>query len=651
MPEKDHVIVGTAGHIDHGKSALVRALTGTDPDTLPEEKKRGMTIELGFVFLDDPGYEKQIVFIDVPGHEKFVRTMAAGASNIDAALLVIAADEGVAVQTREHFDILQLLGIRLGAVALTKSDLVDEARLAELAASVRSFVRGSFLADAPIIPVSSLTGVGVAEVKAVLQSLGREVEPRQDSGIFRMPIDRVFTIQGFGTVVAGTVLAGTVKTGDRVEVFPEGLKSRVRGVQVHGAKKEESAVGKRTALNLQDIRKDDLRRGQVAAAEGSLTPTLRLDARLDVLRSAAAEVKHRDRIRLHIGTDEVIARVAVLEGQTVAPGATGLVQFILESPTTALPGDRFVIRTFSPLVTIGGGFVLDAAPAKHKRMSVPVLEGIRRLEGDTAEAVEQVFLQSGPAPMGAREAALKLGRSEAEVARAADALLRDGRLVRIGSETPEVYVSAGTFASLCEKLVGIVEAYFEANPTKPLMPYSDVRAAFLKIGVAVLLKPLLDDLARRDRIIRRESEVGLPGREARVDPAEQRLRAGVEGAYRSAKFAPPLEDDVRRRLGLNPSEFRAAEAALVKDGTLVRLGPKVIYHREAVEAVREVVLGLIERHAAVTIAELRDRLNLSRKYAQAVLEYFDRTGLTKRVADRHVLNQRASKDGTGSTKR
>ena len=640
MPEKDHVIVGTAGHIDHGKSALVRALTGKDPDTLPEEKKRGMTIELGFVFLDDPGYEKQLVFIDVPGHEKFVKTMAAGASNVDLALLVVAADEGIAVQTREHFDILQLLGIRLGLVALTKSDLVDEARLDGLTAAVRSFVHGSFLADAPILPVSSVTGAGLDEVKAHLQALGRKVRPRPDNGIFRMPVDRVFTIQGFGTIVAGTVLSGTVKTGDRIVVYPEKLVSRVRGVQVHGTRKEESSIGRRTALNLQDLRKEALRRGQVAAAEGSLAPTLRLDARLEVLRSAAKEVKHRDRVRLHIGTDEVIARVAMLEAPSVAPGGSGLVQFVLESPTTALPGDRFAIRTFSPLVTIGGGRVLNAAPARHKRMSPPVIEGLRRLEAGTAQAVEQVFLQSGPAPMDAREAALKIGLGEAEVVRAAAALLRDGRLVRIGTETPEVYISAGTFSSLSAKLLEIIRGYFQANPSKSSMPYSDLRAGFLKLGGAALLKQLLEALARRSLIVRRPSEVGLPGREAKVDPAEQRLRARVEGAYRSAKFAPPLEEDVRRRLGLNPSDFRAVEATLVKDGTLVRLGPKVVYHREAVEAVREVVLGLIERHAAVTIAELRDRLNLSRKYAQAVLEYFDRIGMTKRVEDRHVLNRK-----------
>jgi selenocysteine-specific elongation factor len=640
MPEKDHVIIGTAGHIDHGKSALVKALTGTDPDTLPEEKERGMTIELGFVFLDDPGYEKQIVFIDVPGHEKFVKTMAAGASNIDAALFIIAADEGISVQTREHFDILQLLGIMLGAVALTKSDLVDETRLAELTGAVRNFVRGSFLENVPIIPVSSVTGQGLSDVKKALQAIGRAVEKRPDSGIFRMPIDRVFTIQGFGTVVAGTVLGGQVRAGDRVEIFPDGLKSRVRGIQVHKEKKDASGIGRRTALNLQDVKKEDLRRGQVVGAEGSLVPTVRLDARLDVLRSAEKEVKHRDRVRLHVGTDEVIARLAVLEGQTVAPGGSAMIQLILESPTVALPGDRFVIRSFSPLVTIGGGQILDANPKKHKRFSGQVLEGMKRLGGAARDAAEQVFLQAAGTPLTVKEAALKLGRSEAEVEGSVKELLEEVRLVLIGREKPETYIHRSVYAALTEKVAADVRKYFEVNPSRPLIPYSDVRAEFLKQGDAQTLKFIVDDLCQTNVLFRREAQVGLVGHVARLKPADQQIAARIEGAFHSARFAPPLEEDVRRMVALTPSAFKNILDTLVREGKIIRLGAKVTYHREALDAAREAVLGLIARRGSVTIAELRDRLNLSRKYAQAILEYFDKTGLTKRIEDRHVLNKK-----------
>jgi selenocysteine-specific elongation factor len=640
MADKDHVIVGTAGHIDHGKSALVKALTGTDPDTLPEEKARGMTIELGFVFLDDPGYAKQIVFIDVPGHEKFVKTMAAGASNIDAALLVVAADEGIAVQTREHFDILRLLGVRLGAIALTKSDLVDEARLAELTAAVRHFVRGSFLADAPVVPVSALTGAGLPALKAVLREIGARVPPRADSGIFRMPIDRVFTMHGFGTVVAGTVLGGTVRAGDRVVIYPEGLVTRVRGVQVHGSKAEASGVGRRTALNLQDVAKEDLRRGQVAAAEGSLAPTARLDARLDVLPSAGREIKHRERVRLHIGTDEVMARISVIGGAAVAPGTSAPVQLILERPTVALPGDRFAIRLFSPVVTVGGGQVLDANPEKHKRFSGRVLEGLEKLGGSARDAVDQMFAQAGGTPQTARDVALKAGRPESEVADAAAALLAEGRLVAVVTEKPAKYLHAGIRDRLADGLVASVRAFFKANPSRETIPFSNVRAEFLAQSDAPTLKHVLDELVARKVLFRRDTEVGLVGRETKLDPVEEELRRRVEGVFRGARFSAPLEDEVRAKLGLNPSVFNPVLNGLIRSGALVRLAPKVTYHRETLDEARAAVAGLIERHGSVSIAELRDRLDLSRKYAQAILEHFDRTGFTKRVGDRHLPAER-----------
>jgi len=640
MTDLDHVIIGTAGHIDHGKSALVRALTGTDPDTLPEEKARGMTIELGFVFLDDPAYPKQLVFIDVPGHEKFVRTMAAGASNVDAALFIVAADEGIAVQTREHFDILRLLDVKFGVIALTKCDLVDETRLAELTASVRGFVRGSFLADAPIIPVSALTGAGVAEIKAALQEIGRRVGPRPDSGVFRMPVDRVFTMRGFGTVVAGTILSGGVSAGDRIEIYPEGLKTRVRGVQVHGSKADRSAIGRRTALNLQDAAKEDLRRGQVAAAEGSLAPTARLDVRLDVLPSAPREIKHRERVRLHIGTDEVMARLSIIGGQTIAPGDTAAVQLVLERTAVALPGDRFVIRSFSPIVTIGGGRVLDAAPEKHKRFSGGVLEGLGKLGGTARDAVEQMFAKAGGEPQTVPGIARKLGRSEPEIAEAVSALLAGCSLVALPGEKPERYLHESAYARLSEGLVAAVRAYFEKNPFRPAMPYSDLRAEFLKAGDAPTLKLILDGLVSSGVLVRKDAEIGLAGREAKVDPAEAGLRSRIGGAFRSARFTSPPEDDVRARLGLNPSAFNPVLSGLLRSGELVRLAPKVIYHRETVEAARAAVAGLIERHGSVTIAELRDRLDVSRKFAQAILEYFDKTGFTMRVEDRHVLARR-----------
>ena len=457
-----------------------------------------------------------------------------------------------------------------------------------------------------------------------------------------MPVDRVFTMQGFGTVVAGTILAGSVRAGDRVEIYPEGLKTRVRGLQVHGSKTDRSAVGKRTALNLQDVAKEDLRRGQVAAAEGSLVPTARLDARLDVLASAPREIKHRDRVRLHIGTDEVMARLSVIGGQTVAPGASAAVQLVLERPAVALPGDRFVIRSFSPIVTIGGGRVLDAAPEKHKRFSRGVLDGLEKLGGSSREAVEQMFAQAGGEPQAVADIARRLGRGEDEVAAAVTALAAGGDLVAVAGEKPERYLHCSVLARLGDRLVVSVRDYFEKNPYRAAMPYSDLRAEFLKGSSAPVLKLMLDGLVAAGVLVRRESEIGLAGREAKTDPVEAERRARVEGAFRSARFSAPLEDEVRAKLGLNPSVFNPVLNALLRSGELVRLAPKVIYHRDTLEAARVAVAGLIERRGSVTIAELRDRLDLSRKYAQAILEYFDKTGFTRRVEDRHVPAKRPS---------
>ena len=389
------MIVGTAGHIDHGKTALVKALTGIDADTLAEEKKRGITIELGFVFLDSPESKRQVVFIDMPGHERLIKTMVAGASNIDAALLVIAADEGINVQTHEHFDILKLLNIKRGLIALTKVDLVDESRIEDLTVQVRNFVQGTFLEKSCIIPVAAVSGKGVEDVRSELLHLAELTEERYDSGVFRMPVDRVFTMSGFGTVVAGTVLSGQVKIGDRVEVYPEKKISRVRGIQVHHSRTEQSVIGRRTALNLPDIKKDELHRGQTVALPGTLFPTQRLDGTLSILKSTKKGLKNRTRVRLHVGTTEVICRVVLLDKDILQPGEKGFAQFLLESEAVAMRRDRFVIRSFSPVLTVGGGEILDAAPKKHKRLDEETTAGMKSLDGNLEEVVPQMFLKFG----------------------------------------------------------------------------------------------------------------------------------------------------------------------------------------------------------------------------------------------------------------
>jgi len=637
MPEKEHVIIGTAGHIDHGKSALVKAMTGIDPDTLPEEKERGMTIELGFVFMDIPDYEKQIVFIDVPGHEKFVKTMVAGAASVDAALFVIAADEGISVQTREHFDILQLLGIPLGMIALTKSDLVDEARLRELSGQIAHFVKGTFLEGAPIIPVSAVTKSGLPEIKTTLMDIGRRIQKRRDSGFFRMPVDRVFTIHGFGTVIAGTVLSGEIRVGDQVEIYPDKITAKVRGIQVHKAQKEKSEIGKRTALNLQDADKESLRRGQCAAIPDALTPTQRVDARLRLLHDSPVELKNRDRLRLHIGTDEIIARVVLLEKPKLLPGESTFVQFVLESPTVALLKDRFIIRTFSPLMTIGGGEILDPTPPRHKLQDSSVFESLKKWLGTTEDIVERTLAKSPDKPQSLTALAMALGRSEAEIRAALQELLSRGKLTKLISEKEEKYMLAGSYSRLRDGLLESIKQYLKDHPTFLYIPHSDLRSHFLKLSDEPTFKMVLDDLVSQKLVYRKESQIGLVGHEMKLGSKEQDLMDRIEQEFKKARFETPLEDEVCQKLRLEPTVFKRLMSSLFQQGKLVRLNIKVVYHKEAFEAAKDIVTRQLEKSKSITIAELKDRLKSSRKYSHAVLEYFDKIGLTKRVEDRHVL--------------
>ncbi len=637
MSEIVHVIVGTAGHIDHGKTLLVKALTGIDADTLAEEKRRGITIELGFVFLETPGYGKQIVFIDVPGHEKLIKTMVAGASNIDAALLVIAADEGISLQTREHFDILRLLGIKRGIVALTKSDLVTEDRILEVTDQVKKFSRDSFLEEAPIIPVSAVDGSGVDDLKKALMAVGDEVGTRHDSGIFRMPIDRVFTMRGFGTVIAGTILSGKVEEGDKIEIFPDGITGKVRGIQVHHSKVDRSVLGKRTALNLQDVKKEVLKRGQCAGEPGSLSPTYRLDANLRLLKSYGKKLKNRTRIRLHVGTAEIISRLVLLEGDEVLPGQETLAQFVLESPTVALPGDRFVIRTFSPLMTIGGGEVLDSTPDKHKRFDSETVEGLQRLGGDLIERVNQVMLDAGSMPLSLSEMRKKIGEKEEALEDALHNLEETQNVIKIIGYKEAKYLHKNIFKVLENKSKSIVKEFLNNNPHRLAMPYEELRSKILELTDNMTFKAVVDGLVENGILIRKNSDVSLVGYESKLKPKDQEILQQIEHAFKQKGFASPIEEELRQKVGLNPKEFKNLMYNLFERGTLVRLSDKVVYHREAVEKARRIVLQYLEKYPSITVAELRDILQLSRKYATAILEYFDKIGLTKRDKDVHIL--------------
>ncbi|MEN6371714.1 MAG: selenocysteine-specific translation elongation factor [Armatimonadota bacterium] len=635
--EIEQTIIGTAGHIDHGKTALVKALTGFDCDTLTEEKKRGITIELGFAFLETPGLDRQIVFIDVPGHEKLIKTMVAGASNIDAALLVVAADEGINVQTREHFDILRILGVETGIIAITKADLVDNEHIRIVKSDIESLVAGTFLESQPIIPVSAITGAGVDEVRSALISVAGKTKKRRDSGIFRMPVDRVFALQGFGAVIAGTVLSGEVNVGDRLEIMPDGLNARVRGIQIHNESKERSYLGRRTAINLQDVKKDQLRRGQVACAPGSLSPTTLLDVRLFVSQSYNDELKNRTRVRLHVGTDEVMCRTVLLDAETLIPGETGYAQLVLESPTVALPKDRFVIRSFSSQETIGGGTILDSQPAHHKRFDKTAIEGLEKLEGCISDVVDHAFFKSRFAPKTASEIAFAVEESESEVAEVIKSLISVGKLALIASGAQEKYLQKDRFDELTAKLIEIIKDYYSKDAYKTMMPAADLQSRFLKLADRQVFDAIVSKLAENKILVKRDNKVGLSDHQSKLSDAEQRAADRIESVFLAAGYSTPLEDDVMEELRLSPKVFDNVMKSLIDQGQLLRLSDKVTYHRDTFEKAKKSVIEYIKANGGITAAELRDLLSVSRKYAIALLEYFDSTCLTRRDGDRRLL--------------
>jgi selenocysteine-specific elongation factor len=625
-----HVVVGTAGHIDHGKSSLVQALTGIDPDRLKEEKERGITIDLGFAHLEvEPGLTLGIV--DVPGHERFVRNMLAGVGGIDLVMLVVAADEGVMPQTREHLAICQLLRVRGGLVALTKVDLVEAEWLELVREDVRSVLRGTFLEGGPLVPVSARTGAGLDALRRALAGLARGVPARATDATFRLPIDRVFTIRGFGTVVTGTVAAGQVALDDRLEVYPRALQAKVRGIQTHGHPVAQAVAGQRAAVNLQGVERASIERGDVLAPPGLVRPTQAVDAVCELLADASLPLRARQRVRFHVGTSEVMARVLPLEGAEVAPGARGYVHLRLEAPVVALPGDRYVIRSYSPMVTIGGGELLDVDPPRARRAAR--LARLAVLAGGAPEAVVEEHLRRAGAA-GARLASLRartpLGPEALRVALAS--LAAAGRVAVVDREC---WVHAEAVEALRAAARAALEAFHAREPLKPGMSKEELRT---RLGVAddrVFLALLERFAAAGDLAVDRD-KVRLAGHAVRLDPRQQAVLDRLEAEFRTAGVAPPSLEEAFARLGVAPGDQALAQL-LLEDRRLVRVREGLYFHAEALLAVQARVTEFLRAHPAITPQELKDLFGVSRKYAIPLLEHLDAQRVTVRVGDRRVL--------------
>jgi selenocysteine-specific elongation factor len=625
-------VIGTAGHVDHGKSTLVQALTGINPDRLREEQEREMTIDLGFAWLTLPNGES-VGIVDVPGHRDFIENMLAGVGGIDAALFVIAADEGVMPQTREHLAILDLLRIPGGVVALTKIDLIDDPDWLELVqADVSEALQGTVLDGAPIIPVSARTGQGLAELTAALQEVLARTPPRPDRGRPRLWIDRVFTIGGFGTVVTGTLVDGHLEVGQEVEILPRGLRARIRGLQTHKTRIQRAVPGSRVAINLTGVSRQDLARGDLVTTPGWLRPTTLADVRLDLLRDAPFPLKHNAFVKFFCGSAETVARVRLLGTETLAPGESGWVQLELDDPLPLVRGDRFIIRVPSPAVTVGGGEVVDPNPGrKHRRFRPEVLARLETLaRGTPAEVLLQTLERRGPLTVRDLLEVSGLGEAApealAELFSTGDAVVLDA----VPEPAPaRLVVSRSWWSATTARMRDELAAYHARYPLRPGMSREELRSA-LRLDPRAY-NGLLARAAADGLIVDEAATVRLPEHQVRFTPQQQQAVDDLLARFRAAPYATPSVKEAAALVG------EEVLGVLLARGDLVQVSPEVLFLRETYEEMVERIRTHIQQQGSITLAQVRDLFQTSRKYAQALLEYLDGVGVTRRVGDERVL--------------
>jgi len=620
-----NIIVGTAGHIDHGKTALVKALTGIDADRLEEEKRRGITIDIGFAHLQLTP-ELRLGFVDVPGHERFIKNMLAGVSGIDLVLFVIAADESIKPQTREHFDICRLLGIPQGVVALTKADLVEPDMLGLVRLEVEEFVAGSFLEGAPVVAVSSVTGAGLDHLRRELERAACTVPSKSAAGHFRLPLDRAFTVRGFGTVVTGTLISGTVHKEQEVELYPMGRRLRVRGVQVYGKPAYQAVGGERTALNLADIEPAEIARGMVLAAPGTFRTVTQVDCALELLPSAKP-LKNRAPVHFHAGTAEIEAHVRLLDcAAALQPGQRCWARIVLREPALLLPGDRFIIRMFSPVVTIGGGIVLDTGGQRYRKGG-RVAERLQTLaEAPEAQRIALLVRESNYG-MGTAELVARTGLTERQIATAA----ADAPLV-VFKQPQAWFADRPWFHSAREKLLRAVREFHRKNPLLPGIPKQDLRGRELPDSPPFLIDAIL---AQEKQIAVEGENVRLASHKLLLKQDEEQARAAIERAFAQAGLAVPALSDVLANSGVEAARARSLLQILLREKRLIRVSDDLVFHHTAMEKLRTMLAA--RQAARFNVGAFKDWTGVSRKYAIPLLEYLDRERVTRREGDERVV--------------
>jgi selenocysteine-specific elongation factor len=634
------IVLGTAGHVDHGKTSLVRALTGIDTDRLKEEKKRGITIELGFAFLDLPcGHRLGI--IDVPGHERFVKNMVAGATGIDLLAFVIAADEGIMPQTREHFEICRLLGVKRGLVILTKKDMVDAEWLALVQEDVRQFLAGSFLADAPMVAVSSTTGEGLDEVRKVLDTLVRTSEFSEAHGPFRLPVDRVFSMKGFGVVVTGTSISGRIGVGEDITVYPQGHTAKIRGIQVHGQDVELVEAGKRTAINIQGLDTEMIARGNMLATPGTLAPSYLLDGDFFYLSSCAKPLKNRSRVRVHIGTAEIMGRIVLLEDEELAPGSRANVQILLEEPLGAWPGDRYVVRSYSPVATIGGGGIWNGSPPKRRRFKEANSEIFGLYQEGSPEDISLLHLrEAGVAGLTFESLCVKMGQFGKRFRKLLDTPISSRKIIMVDSERQRM-VAAETFEGMGASLTKILADFHRDNSMKPGLSKEELRSRLHADMDQRFFQLLLNTLVKQGAIVVDEATVRLASHQVSLKADAMSIRAEMETFYSEAGLTPPTVREVQERFAKYPVPLvREVLELLVREQVLVKISEDLYFQSRAMAVLQEQLVAFIKKEGEIDAPRFKNLTGLTRKFSIPLLEYFDKIKVTIRVGDRRLLRER-----------
>jgi selenocysteine-specific elongation factor len=630
------IILGTAGHIDHGKTALVQALTGIDTDRLKEEKARGITIELGFAYLDLPS-GRRIGIVDVPGHERFVKHMVAGAGGIDIVALIIAADEGVMPQTREHLDICTLLGVTRGLVVLTKIDLVDK-ELRELAGEdIKDFAKGTFLDGAPIIPVSAITGEGIEELTKALDQLVDKVEERTTDGLFRLPIDRVFTMRGFGTVATGTIVSGTVKTGEGVEILPTGIQAKVRGLQVHNEKADQAVAGQRTAVNLQGVEKASVERGTVILHPNTVEPTHLLDVEIIHLAHSPRPLRNGVMLRFHTGTSLHMAKVLLLGGDELKPGERGYAQIRLKDRVVALPHDRFVLRGSSLIQTIGGGIILDAHSQRHRRFKGDVITPLELLKaGSPSFALGFHIRKGGIRGLEVHKLAGYANIPPSALSKTLQELLTKKEVIKFDREAERV-IDGEIYTQLKDEVMKALKTYHAANPLKEGMPKEELKSKLPPEVNGKLLNSLVADLMADEAVAQEKDKVRLSGHHIALEGKQQELEEQIVGIMRRSGLSPPSVKELAEQLKAGENEVQEILTLLANGGSVLKLKGGVHFHQDPLHELRERLVAYLKENGKITTQDFKALTGVSRKYTIPLAEYFDAIKVTVRVGDERML--------------